>query len=332
MSGIAVRLFFYWIFISLIFGVTSVYAGTLVEVATGDQTSASSKFIQDFSDHWNSRFANQYRVFQPFNGGSFKNRKLLLEQQRVQYAIFPAKMLKKERLAKEKVRLISLLWKVYLVPVKVGLPDVKKLTFAGDHKWYIPKGSVIFPQYLQWKGGIKKENILFLDFDEWLKKLEAKESGFYLYEMTGAFYKIVRFFKDKGQIMNLPVNISEDIKHILPFTENIKESTIRKTVKLKTVGYQFGFFGLPNKAVEDERKLLLRAFQLQPRRMVRYPYLFSYIKATDTKKVNRSLLDISTQKYFKLLSEEELKALEEKDKLEEKKKQDALKKVTTKIP
>jgi len=115
-------------------------------VETGDQKSASWQFIKEISRLWQIHNPDEDAVFVPRFEPDLINRFMRLKNGHSKMVIAPMNSVSDDLLANEEIKIVTVLWKVYLAPL-ILIRGSETVTAESPDYWFIPHGSSIIPGY-----------------------------------------------------------------------------------------------------------------------------------------------------------------------------------------
>ena len=145
------------LFFLLIFGGKST-ATVFLDVKTGGEQSASWAYTEELTKIWNSRFQDDPIIFSPNESENWEDRLNSLIKGYSRFMIAPLKDESSDFFQEQKLRIVSTLWRVYLVPISLVYQDLG--IGEGTHKpWNVPENSVIIPTFFKLKNQLQPEEV-----------------------------------------------------------------------------------------------------------------------------------------------------------------------------
>lgn len=139
---------FIFLLIVLLLFPGSLFSENLLFIQTGNRDSASWQFTKEFSSLWKRKFPDSGFSFTPKYISNINDRFSNLDSKKNRFAISPYMSFFDNLSMINEVKIIAVLWEVYLVPIELGFEKHKVST--NTHKyWYIPNQSVIIPSILK---------------------------------------------------------------------------------------------------------------------------------------------------------------------------------------
>ena len=116
-------------------------------VGTGDEHSASWQFVLELSKLWQIVNPDEEVVFVPRHEKDIFSRIRNLKIGHSKMVIAPINAISEDQLATEEIKIATILWKTYLVPM-VFLKNTQTVTLDYPEIWFVTEGSSIIPAYL----------------------------------------------------------------------------------------------------------------------------------------------------------------------------------------
>ncbi len=293
-------------------------AEEMVEIGVADENGASWHFADQLSVAWKTAYKAERKRFVSRRTNSVEHRFELLRSRQIRFAVGPLKTLDEERSKRSRIKVASLLWRVYLVAV--GLPDRQEsVGFDTPAPWYLPAGSLILPtafpqsaeepttqglQSVQTVGSIfeSTENpaskIFTIDREALTTGPSLFHDGILLYETTGPVADLLSFFGKHLTVRPLHPQLIESLRKRIRWLDSV---AYRRDggKKIQTVGMTMALF--THNAEDPE--LVGRAIKLlnhNPYRFFPKSYLFDNLRSASTKFVRRNLLHDAAASYYRV--------------------------------
>lgn len=177
-----------------------VFSESQLSIQTGNQNSASWQFTESFSEIWKQKFPDSGFGFTPEFINNSNDRFSNLEEKKCQFTIAPYKSIFGHLSMVSEVKIIAILWEVYLVPIEFSLHK-QKIGTSNYQSWYIPEKSVIIPAVLD------SSQVLF--FSDSIVSTFSKNQGSliltgeYVYpNPTGLANEVISFQDESDDVSN----------------------------------------------------------------------------------------------------------------------------------
>ncbi|MDH5559879.1 MAG: hypothetical protein OEY59_03400 [Deltaproteobacteria bacterium] len=270
------------------------YSDEMISVSTGGKNSLSWSFVEELSKRWQWNFPQKEEMFQPAFKSDFKERLVDLSKNYCKFAIAPLGFIPSEEMLESPIRLVAVLWEVYLIPFSATF-NQRNVGLQHPGPWYLPEGAVILEDYFQ-TSPEETNRLNFVKADGIQEFLDGFEEGVFFYEAIGSTKNVERMIGKKLFYLGLDEKFIEEIDKKNPWIEKYKFRDPRRNL-LETVSYKMALY--VNFTVEPEMiKELLKMLKSSPKTILPAPIIFDYLMISQTKKVERSLLHEGSQSFF----------------------------------
>lgn len=124
------------------------FGKNVIQVETGNYQSASWQFTLELSELWQKKFPEEESCFAPVYMKDVEARFTNLIAGNSRFVIAPLDGVANQIMLSRPVRLVSLLWTVYLVPIDIGQKK-EKINLNNYRYWYVSDHSVIVPTLMR---------------------------------------------------------------------------------------------------------------------------------------------------------------------------------------
>ncbi|MBU2512875.1 hypothetical protein KJ966_16170 [bacterium] len=160
----------------LIFLTATGFGDSLYEINTGDSNSASWQFTHELSQMWQQKYQDKESYFSPRHVQDLKQRFINLDKQDCKLVIAPLKFVTEMPITDLKVKIVVVLWEVYLAPVDLSERG-KEVSFNSHQNWFLPENSYIIPTFTNHLVTIVKD--ASNDLDSEILEFGKKLNNFY---------------------------------------------------------------------------------------------------------------------------------------------------------
>ena len=168
---VAVSIGFCWMSVSLL-AVEEMY-----DIGVGHENSASWHFTNQLTTAWKTAYKAEHTRFVPRYTDSVDHRFELLRTRRIRFAIGPLKMLNTEMSKTSYIKVVSVLWEVFLAAV-VSFEPQEEITVDTYTRWYIPEDSVIIPMAFPHNRTSYRKLSTESPWSEFMEEEHSEENGF----------------------------------------------------------------------------------------------------------------------------------------------------------
>jgi hypothetical protein len=137
------------LFVLMIVVVRGASAEPVINIAVGDINSASWQFTLELSAWWKYVYPEQFVAFEPLFVDNPEKRYELIERGHTRLFIAPLTSNLERVVMNREIKIVTVLWPVYLVPIALGQPERSTVGLKSDRYWYYRPQSTILPILLQ---------------------------------------------------------------------------------------------------------------------------------------------------------------------------------------
>ncbi|MBT3225115.1 MAG: hypothetical protein HN580_18330 [Deltaproteobacteria bacterium] len=120
----------------------------MMQIETGDHQSASWQFTIELSDLWQKNFPDLDISFSPSYTSEIAERFENLLSKNARLVIAPLSMSANQTMLSFPIRLVTVLWEVYVVPIDIGNKN-EPISLNNYRNWYISEKSVVIPELMR---------------------------------------------------------------------------------------------------------------------------------------------------------------------------------------
>lgn len=124
------------------------FGKNILQVETGNHQSASWQFTIELSGLWQKQFPEMGLSISPSYTSDIETRFKNLEQKNSRFVIAPLDTTANQIMLNRPIRLITVLWEVYLIPIDISRKN-EPINLNNYRYWYISEHSVIVPKLMQ---------------------------------------------------------------------------------------------------------------------------------------------------------------------------------------
>ena len=307
-------------------------------IATGGPESASYQFVFDLSKKWVYNYPEKNLEFRPVKRNDILSRFLLLKDGKVKFAIAPLGLIDNEELIANSIKMVSVLWRVYLVPLS-PVKTKKYVSYNSHQNWYIPKNSLIIPNMFveeeaiiesedQSTDGLVNESeakseedintepepevqnvddsskepepeIQSIELSELDPFLEEFESGVFFYEMMGIAWRLDKALNEKLNFLSMTNDFRDRLLDDLPWLEEYTFGDPKTKRRIKRKTVSFKVALFTRDSVGPETiNNILKTITKKRNKILPETYIFKRLIPEHTKKVEKELLHKAAFDFF----------------------------------
>ncbi|PCI29895.1 MAG: hypothetical protein COB67_03010 [SAR324 cluster bacterium] len=263
-----------------------VRAESVMEIDTGNATSASWRFTQELSQLWQQKYPEKESVFIPNYIADLEQRFLRLEQGLSKFVIAPITSWTEQQAEDRPIRVLTPLWNVYLAAITGG-EKIEQVSTKDQNTWYASENSSMISQYLERKKERLSNTTILLRTEELGDFARNLGDEVLFYEMSGPIKNLKKTWGAEFRLLSLHPDLQTEFQRAAPWLRyRVVKASAKKGVH--TVGFTMGLFmnKMEDPKLAEEVQQLLKTL---PGRYTPKPYLFRNLKALDMSLVPLSM-------------------------------------------